>query len=297
MRVLLTGKNGQIGWELARLLPDWGETAATGRQELDLSNPDAIRETLRRMRPELIVNAAAYTDVNRAESEPEQAQALNATAVAVMAEEAKALDAALVHFSTDYVFDGLKSTGPYVEDDPTNPQSVYGSSKRDGEDALRQAGIPHLILRTSWVYGGRGKNFFLLVRKLAEERDTLTMVDDQTGAPSWCRSIAEATLQILNSWYPQGISRPDAQRTGTYHLSCAGQTTWYGFAKAILEGSKLAKPPRVVPIATSEFPTPAVRPPYSVLSNEKLERAFGVRLPSWQEALDLCLKSGVSQKE
>ena len=296
MRVLLTGKNGQIGWELARLLPDWGETVATGREDLDLSRPAAIRETVRRVRPDLIVNAAAYTDVNRAESEPERAQALNATAVAILAEEAKALGAALVHFSTDYVFDGLKSTGPYGENDSTNPQSVYGSSKRDGEDALRQAGIPHLILRTSWVYGGRGKNFFLLVRKLAEERDTLTMVDDQTGAPTWCRCIAEATLQILHGWYPDRSPRPDAERTGIYHLSCAGRTTWYGFANAILEGSHLSKPPRVVPIATSEFPTPAVRPPYSVLSNAKLERAFGVRLPSWQDALDRCLQTGVSQK-
>ena len=291
MRVLLTGKNGQIGWELARLLPPGPDLTATGREELDLSSPGSIRETVRRVRPDVIVNAAAYTDVNRAESEPERARALNADAVALLAGEAKSLGAAVIHFSTDYVFDGHKSTGPYAEDDATNPQSVYGSSKLSGENALMEAGIPHLILRTSWVYGGRGKNFFLLVRKLAGEREELTMVDDQTGAPTWCRSIAEATQAILNRWCATG--RADAAHSGIYHLSCGGQTTWYGFAQSIVQGSKLARPPRVAPIATAQFPTPATRPPYSVLSNDKLQRVFGVRLPSWQDALAECLKSGL----
>ncbi len=295
MRILLTGKTGQIGWELARLLPGFGELHATGRDELDLANPESIREAVRRFRPNLIVNAAAYTDVNRAESEPDRAQALNADAVAHLAAEAKTCGAALVQYSTDYVFDGLKTTGPYVEDDATGPRSVYGSSKLAGEAELRAAGIPHLILRTSWVYGGRGKNFFLLVRKLAAERDTLTMVDDQTGAPTWCRSIAEATLEILRRWVPPGTHEPDEERSGTYHLSCGGETTWFGFANAILEGSNLGNKPRVTPIATSEFPTPAVRPPYSVLSNEKLHRAFGVRLPHWRDALHRCLESGFAE--
>ena len=290
MRVLLTGKNGQIGWELARLLPQSAELFATGKEELDLLNREHIRETVGKIRPDLIVNAAAYTDVNRAESEPEQAKALNATAVAVLAEQAKALGAAMVHFSTDYVFDGLKNTGAYEESDLPNPQSVYGSTKLAGEDALQEAGIPFLILRTSWVYGGRGKNFFLLVRKLAQEREELTMVDDQTGAPTWCRSIAEATVALLSRWYPSSSSHPDSSLSGIYHLSCGGQTTWYGFAKAILEGSKLPKQPFVIPIATSQFPTPATRPPYSVLDNEKLHRVFGVRLPPWQDALQHGLK-------
>ena len=291
MRILLTGKTGQIGWELARRLPTCGELVAPGRQELDLAHPETVRETVRRVRPELIVNAAAYTDVNRAESEPEAAMALNADAVELLAEEARRLDAGLVHYSTDYVFDGETDAGPYREDDPPNPKNMYGKSKLAGEEILRASGLPFLILRTSAVYGVRGKNFLLLIRKLAREGKEMRIVDDQTTAPTWCGSIAEATVKILERWTGAPGGKPDAETSGVYHLSCAGETTWYGFAEAILKTMGSHNPPGIWPIPTTEFPSPAERPKYSVLSNEKLQRVFDVQLPHWEDALKQCLQA------
>ena len=223
-RILLTGKNGQVGWELQRTLAPLGEVVVLDRRQLDLSDPDQIRERVREISPDLIVNAAAYTAVDRAEAEPEPAMAVNGTAPGLLAEEAKRIGAAIIHYSTDYVFDGAKTT-PYTEEDAPNPLNVYGRTKLAGEQAVQAAGVPHLILRTSWVYGMRGKNFLLTILRLAREREELKIVDDQIGAPTWSRTIAEATAQILTSgaWPVSGAS-------GIYHLTASGSTSWYGFA-------------------------------------------------------------------
>lgn len=282
-KILLTGKNGQVGWELARTLATLGEVIAVERRIMDLSEPDSIRSAIRGIKPDLIVNAAAYTAVDQAESEPDLAMAINGVAPGVMAQEAKRLGAALVHFSTDYVFDGEKQ-GPYTEEDQPDPRSVYGKTKLAGERAVQQAGVPHLIFRTSWVYGARGRNFLLTMRHLARERDALRIVDDQIGAPTWSRMIAEATAQILAPM--THAPSPIAEAAGLYHLTCAGQTSWYGFAQAILGSRPCAD---LIPIPTSEYPLPAKRPANSVLCNAKLRRTFGLALPEWDKALALCL--------
>ncbi len=291
MKILLTGKNGQVGWELQRTLAPLGEVVAVDRQALDLANPDAIRALIREVKPALIVNPAAYTAVDKAESEPELAMAVNGIAPGVMAEEAKRLGAAMIHYSTDYVFDGSK-TSPYTEDDAPNPLNVYGRTKLAGEQAIQAAGISHLILRTSWVYGARGRNFLLTILRLAKERDELKIVDDQTGAPTWSRMIAEATAIILAKLpLPPGEGWGEGG-SGLYHLTAAGQTSWHGFAGAILESrarSTGVAGPRLIPIPTSAYPLPAPRPQYSVMANDKLQRAFGVALPAWQSGLGLCM--------
>jgi dTDP-4-dehydrorhamnose reductase len=286
MKILLTGKNGQVGWELERTLAPLGEVVAVNRQALDLADPDAIRALIRQVKPDLIVNPAAYTAVDRAESEPELAMAVNGVAPGIMAEEAKKLGAAMVHYSTDYVFDGGNVT-PYAETDVTSPNNVYGRTKLAGEQAIQAAGIPHLILRTSWVYGSRGRNFLLTILRLAQERDELKIVDDQIGAPTSSRMIAEATAQILaqTGGNPGGAS-------GIYQLTAAGQTSWYGFAAAILERrAKSTGVPgaRLIPIPTSDYPLPAPRPLYSVMANDKLRHAFGMAIPAWQTGLNLCM--------
>jgi dTDP-4-dehydrorhamnose reductase len=293
MKILLTGKNGQVGWELQRTLAPLGEIIAVDRQALDLTSPDAIRALIREVKPALIVNPAAYTAVDKAESEPEIAMAVNGIAPGIMAEEAKKLGAAMVHYSTDYVFDGSKAT-PYSEDDAPCPINVYGRTKLAGEQAIQAAGIPHLILRTSWVYGSRGKNFLLTVMRLAAERDELKIVDDQIGAPTSCRMIAEVTGQILAQCYSPLTPHPAplAPFSGLYHLTAAGQTSWHGFTAAILENhARLtgAPSPRLSPIPTSAYPLPAPRPHYSVMSNDRLQLTFGVAIPSWQNGLDLCM--------
>ncbi|MFM9912113.1 MAG: dTDP-4-dehydrorhamnose reductase [Methylophilaceae bacterium] len=281
MKTLLIGSNGQVGFELQRSLK--GEVIALNSQQLDLADTAAIRRTVSATKPNLIVNAAAYTAVDKAESEPELTFAINATAPQVLAEEAHKLNALLVHYSTDYVFDGSK-VGAYVETDPTNPQSVYGKSKLAGEQAIQAVGGHHLIFRTSWVYGTRGKNFLLTILRLAQERDHLRVVADQIGAPTWCRSIAEATASAVSKW--------DAEKSGLYHLSCGGQTSWHGFAQAILQ--KYPKPLKataddVETIATEQYPLPAKRPANSVLDNGKLQSVFYVGLPDWQQALLMTL--------
>lgn len=287
MKILLTGKSGQVGWELQRTLAPLGEVIAVNRQALDLANPDAIRALIRQVKPALIVNPAAHTAVDKAESEPELAMAVNGIAPGIMAEEAKKLGAAMVHYSTDYVFDGGKAT-PYTEVDAAHPINVYGRTKLAGEQAIEAAGIPYLIFRTSWVYGTRGRNFLHTILRLAQERDELKIVDDQVGAPTSSRMIAEATAQILAQ-----IRGNLGGASGLYHLTAAGQTSWYGFAAAILGSRARATGvvgSRLTPIPTSDYPLPAPRPMYSVMANDKLQRAFGVAIPAWQDGLNLCME-------
>ncbi len=283
-KILLTGKNGQVGWELQRTLATLGEVVAVDRQGMDLANPDSIRHCIREVKPDLIVNAAAYTAVDKAESEVGLAMAINGIAPGIMAEAAKKLGTLLVHYSTDYVFDGAKS-GPYTEDDQPNPLNAYGSSKLAGERAIAASGARYLIFRTSWVYGARGKNFLRTILRLAQERDELRIVDDQVGAPTWCRAIAEATAQVLACTQARAASDASA----TCHLSAAGSASWCGFAKAILEGS--GRSCKVVPIPSSEYPLPARRPANSVLSNARLNARFGITLPDWHEGLRECLSA------
>lgn len=291
MKILLTGRDGQVGWELQRTLAPLGEVVALGRAELNLAEPDAIRHAVRHVGPDLIVNAAAYTAVDKAEEERELAFAVNGMAPGVMAEEAKRLGAAIVHYSTEYIFDGTKNT-PYEEIDAPHPLNVYGESKLAGEQAVAASGAAQLTLRTSWVYGLRGRNFLRTIQRLANERDELRVVDDQVGAPTWSRAIAEATAAILAQCLHQdSVTGRLREQGGLYHLSCAGQTSWFGFASAIVAGPP--KPPRMTPITTAEYPLPAPRPAYSVLANARLARTFGIRLPTWDEALRLCLADAV----
>ena len=282
MRILVTGKTGQVGWELTRALLPLGEVVAPARAELDLARPESIRDAMSFIRPEIVVNAGAYTAVDKAESEPELAMAVNARAPGVLAEEARRIGAFMVHYSTDYVFDGAKASA-YDEDDEPNPLNVYGASKLAGERAVQDAGEWHLILRTSWVYGTRGKNFLLKILELAVERGELRVVDDQIGAPTWSRSIAEATARVLKMWI-------DGDHTeGLFHLTAGGATSWCRFAEAILRQGAIARAPRVVPIPSSEYPTTAKRPKNSVLSNKRFVDAFGFALEPWEEELDRAL--------
>ncbi len=288
-RILLIGKIGQVGWELRRTLAPMGDVVCVDFPEIDLASGDSIRRWVRETRPNIVINAAAYTAVDKAESEPEKANSINGVAPGIMAEEAKKLGALLVHYSTDYVFDGTKTT-PYVETDLPNPLGAYGRSKLAGDEAVRAAGGAHLILRLCWVYGARGQNFMLTMLRLAREREKLRIVADQTGCPTWSRMIAEATAQALR----QAIAAGDwAALTGTYHLAASGVTSWHGFAEAIVklipeEGKKCSE---VEAISTAEYPLPARRPPYSVLGCEKLERVFGLRLPQWEESLRQVLET------
>ena len=287
MKILITGRNGQVGWELQRALAPLGETVAVDRAQLNLADVDSIRQAVRHIGPDLIVNAGAYTAVDKAEEDRDLAMAVNGVAPGVLAEEAKRIGAALIHYSTDYVFDGSKGS-PYEEIDGTNPESAYGASKLAGEKAVAAVGAPHLTLRTSWVYGARGKNFLLTMLRLAGEREELRVVDDQTGAPTWSRMIAAATAAIVAQGRAHGgVAAMLAERGGLYHLTAAGQTTWFGFASAIV--AHALKQPRMTPIATAEYPLPAKRPAYSVMSSARLERTFGIALPDWRASLDLCL--------
>jgi dTDP-4-dehydrorhamnose reductase len=268
--------------------------------EIDLADVGAARRLVREARPEIIVNAAAYTAVDRAESEPDQAMAVNGIAPGILAEEARALGACLVHFSTDYVFDGEKRD-PYVETDRPNPLNVYGKTKLAGEQAIRDVGGAHLILRTSWVYGARGHNFLLTIRRLAREREALRVVGDQVGSPTWCRFLAEATTQIIRSLLERGSDATALgmrEGYGVYNLSAEGQTSWRGFAKAILETDPartdiLAR--EVVAITSAEHPTLARRPRNSVLSKQKVRNAFGLEVPSWEEQLARCWEAMIKE--
>ena len=284
MRALVTGASGQVGADVARLLEGRAEVAARTRASLDLEKPDEIRSAVREVRPDVIVNAAAYTAVDRAESDEDRARAVNGVAPGILAEEAKRAGALLIHYSTDYVFDG-ELDRPYMETDATNPLSAYGRTKLEGERAVTAAGGRYLILRTSWVYAPHGRNFMLTMLRLAAERHELRIVDDQRGAPTTSLQLARATVDLS-----------DAQRehAGIYHATAAGETTWFGFAAAIFEGRK-RKPgntlrmPKLVPISTADYPTPAKRPKNSVLSNAKLENVFGIRVGDWREGLEEAL--------
>ena len=280
MRILLTGRNGQVGWELERTLGPLGEVIAFDRAGLDLAKPDEIVARVREVKPDVIVNPAAYTAVDKAESEPDLAMAINGTAPGILAEEAKRLGALLVHYSTDYIFDGEKE-GPHVETDAPNPLSVYGTSKLAGERAIAASGADHLIFRTSWVYASRGKNFLLTILRLAREKPELRVVADQYGAPTWARDIATATALVLGR-RPAGADIP----SGIYHLTAAGRTTWHGFARKIVELVALSTP--VVPITTADYPTAAKRPMNSVLDGTRLQQAFRIGLPVWGHSVELC---------
>ena len=291
-KILLTGKNGQVGWELQRTLAPLGQVMALDVAGLDLTNPDAIRQTVRSIKPDIIVNPAAYTAVDRAESEPELAMAINGVAPGIFAEEAKKLDALLVHYSTDYIFDGRKDS-PYVETDEPNPLSVYGKTKLAGEQAIRASGANHLIFRTSWVYGVRGKNFLLTMLRLAQERSELRIVDDQIGAPTWSRSLGEISALVLAQLCAPGADKQAIEHVaGTYHLTSSGSVSWCGFAAEILRLVKVQPMPRLVPITTPEYPTPAARPMNSVLLNDKLTRTFGLAAGDWNSNLRLCMQEG-----
>ena len=296
MRILLTGKNGQVGGELQHILSELGETTATSRSELDLSDPDQIRNTVRHFRPELIVNAGAYTAVDKAESEPEIARAVNGIAPGILAEEARTAGAVLIHYSTDYVYGGEARAKPYLETDSTDPVSVYGKTKLEGDLAIEKSGVPHLIFRTSWIYGREGKNFLRTILRLAGGQEELRVVDDQIGTPTWCRSIAESTGQIVVQLLKRGDgSFPEtvAEVSGVYHMTCGGRTSWHGFARSILGLADPKPQPQLVGIPTKDYPAPAGRPAYSVLSNAKLKATFGIALPDWEEALRYCLRSDV----
>ena len=285
-KILIFGRVGQVGWELRHKLACLGQVISAGLPEVDFSKPDTIRAAIRAAEPTVIVNAAAYTAVDKAETAPEAAWVINATGPGVIAEEAKQLGALLVHYSTDYVYDGSKQ-GPWVETDATGPLNVYGQTKLAGDEAIAAVGGDYLILRTSWVYGARGANFLLTMLRLAKEKPELRIVDDQTGSPTTSECIAQATANILAQVV--GPGRGLDGRSGVYHLTNSGATTWFGFAKEFLRRQENC--PKLTPITTSEYPVPAKRPVNSVLHCQKLAETFGVRMPSWKDALDLALET------
>lgn len=293
MRILLTGGSGQLGGELVRALAGLGSVAAPSREELDLARPESVRRAVRALRPALVVNAAAYTDVERAEDDGDLAMAVNGVAPGVLAEEAAAVGAGIVHFSTDYVFDGTKPD-PYTEEDPPAPCNVYGETKLRGEEAVRGAGAAYLIFRVSWLYGLRRRNFLISMIGLFRRRREVTVVDDQIGTPTWCRSVAGAAAEILERLGPGG-GGAIGEASGVYHLAASGSTSWYGFAEAILE--RLRRPNqgrslevrRLRPIPSSAYPTRARRPPNSALSSGRAAETFGVAIPRWDIDLDSCM--------
>jgi len=283
MKILLIGKNGQVGWELRRTLAPLAEVVAVDYPEINLTDTPALRQFVAGTRPAVVVNAAAYTAVDKAETETELCRQVNAVAPGVLAEEAKKIGALMVHYSTDCVFDGAK-TSPYVETDAPNPLGAYGRSKLEGDRAVKASGANHLIFRLCWVYGARGQNFMLTMQRLAREREKLRVVGDQFGCPTWSRMIAETTALALK----QVLAGADCSVfNGEYHLAASGQTNWHGFASRIIELMPEAerKCRAMEKITTPEYPTPARRPAYSVLDCGKLRKTFGLRLPDWEASL------------
>jgi dTDP-4-dehydrorhamnose reductase len=305
LRVLITGANGQVGWHLQRILAPMGEILAIDVEEVDLTDLKAVATTVHEFSPDIVANAAAYTAVDKAESEPDLARAINVAAPAQIAAECVRRNALMVHYSTDYVYDGSKS-GPYEENDATGPLSVYGQTKLEGDQAIIASGCAHIILRTTWVYDIRGKNFLRTVLRLAREKEELRMVGDQYGAPTWARGLAQVTGTILARLLERA-GKTGAWESGLYHVTAGGRTSWAGFAQAILEeyeslldwpaetgefgGPLRAK--RVVPITTEQYQTPARRPHNSVLSNAKVQAAFGVALPDWRSQLRLAMQDAI----
>ncbi|MES2179176.1 MAG: dTDP-4-dehydrorhamnose reductase [Gemmatimonadota bacterium] len=293
LTILVTGGTGQVGHELIRELGAVGTVLAPSRRELDLASTDSIRDCVRHLRPTLIVNAGAFTAVDAAEDDESTARRVNTDAPAILAEEGLRLGAAMIHYSTDYVFDGSKGA-PYTEDDPTNPRSVYGVTKRDGELAVAASGAPYLVLRTSWVYGLRGRNFLTSIFQQAREREELRVVRDQVGTPTWSRMIAMTTARIVTRGVANGLIQYIAANKGIYHLASADGTSRHGFAEAALALDPQRQAGRrvsVLPILTSEYPTRAPRPANSSLDVSRLSRTFGLRLPGWREQLRLALTS------
>ena len=292
-RILLTGVSGQVGGDILPMLKPFGKVIAPLRSELDLTNASAIRKLIRELQPDWIINPAAYTAVDKAESEPELAYAVNADAPRAMGEAAAELSIPVIHFSTDYVYDG-SGNRPWVESDPVAPLGVYGASKLAGEQALAASGAPHLIFRTSWVYSSRGKNFFLTILRLAQEKEELRIVDDQHGAPTWSRDLARLTVQVMQTVSERsagvGSSIADVVREaqGVYHAADSGETTWFGFAREFLrifaEGRPNVKLARLVPISSTEYPTPARRPSNSRLDCSRLKNVFRIAMPAWQDS-------------
>lgn len=288
MRILLLGKNGQVGWELQRSLAPLGELIALGSdsRELcgDLTKLDALAETVRLVKPDIIVNAAAHTAVDKAESEPELARTINALAPAMLAAEAKRANAWLIHYSTDYVFDG-SGTKPWLESDATGPLSVYGATKLEGEQLIQQSDCKHLIFRTSWVYGARGGNFAKTMLRLAQERDSLNVINDQIGAPTGADLLADITAHAIRT------AQQKADVSGLYHLVAGGETSWHGYASFVLGLAQRAEiqlkvaPEAIQPVPSSAFPTPAKRPHNSRMDTTKLQRTFNLYLPQWQAGL------------
>ena len=290
MKILITGKNGQVGHALVRSLAGLGEIIALDRAALDLCQTDTLRQVVRQIKPTLIINAAAYTAVDQAEQDEAAAMRINGQAPGVLAEEASRLGAALIHYSTDYVFDGSNMV-PWTEADMPAPLSVYGRSKLAGEQAITAVGGPHLILRTSWVYGAYGKNFYLTMLKLAETRPELRIVADQHGAPTWSRTIADATAHVVRQ---VGQAEQMAALSGLYHLSAGGHTTWFGFAQKIFAHAAVRHKPQLHAITTADYPLPAQRPAYSVLNTTKFQQTF-CRLPQWDDALAQCQQAHWAQ--
>jgi dTDP-4-dehydrorhamnose reductase len=305
LRLLVTGANGQVGWHLQRALAPLGELLAIDVEQVDLTDLDAITRAVREFAPNIVANAAAYTAVDKAESEPDLAHAINVAAPARIAEECARSGALLIHYSTDYVYDGTKS-GVYGESDATGPLSVYGRTKLDGDQAIIASGCAHVILRTTWVYDIRGKNFLRTVLRLAREKEELRMINDQFGAPTWARGLAEATTIILaKSLERRAVS--GVWNSGLFHLTAAGRTSWAGFAQAILEdyeallawpadtgefGGPL-KAKRVVEITSEQYLTPARRPRNSVLSNANVQAEFGIVMPDWRSQLRLAMQDAI----
>ncbi|MCK4787834.1 MAG: dTDP-4-dehydrorhamnose reductase [Desulfobacteraceae bacterium] len=290
--MLITGKNGQVGWELQRSLLPLGHIVALDRHTLDLANDASISQVVRQIKPDVIVNAAAYTTVDKAEEDQDLAMQINGIAPGVLAEEAKQLRALLIHYSTDYVFDGTKQT-PYIETDETKPINIYGSSKLAGELAIQAIVADHVILRTSWVYASRGNNFLLTMLKLMQERENLRIIADQTGTPTWARLIAETTAQIVKQSLME--RQQETFQSGLYHLTSTGKTTWHGFAEKIKEIAHkqnkrdVMKIQNVAPISTAEYPTLAKRPQNSCMITNKLQQKYNLTMPSWDTALELCM--------
>jgi len=291
-RILIVGAGGQVGLELQRSFRDFGEVTAVGRQEVDLAIPDRIRDLVRRVKPQVLLNAAAYTAVDRAESEPDLAMAINAHAPRVLAEEALRINSLLVHYSTDYVFDG-EGREPWRETDHTNPQNVYGASKVAGENAIVQTGGNYIIFRTSWVYGPHGSNFLLTMLRLARQRNQISVVNDQFGSPTTSIELANATCAVVRGVLAGRFGETN-NWAGLYHMTCSGAVSWFGFAEAIFErAGKLldGKVLALIPIAAEDYPTPAKRPHNSVLSNSKLRNRLNVWLSPWEAALDRVIQA------
>ena len=292
MKIMLTGNSGQVGWELNRSLLPLGEIIALDRTQCDLSKPETLPSLVQEIKPDVIINAAAYTAVDKAESEEDLATTINGISPGVLAEEAKKLGALLVHYSTDYVFDGTKDT-PYTEEDTPNPISAYGRSKLKGEQAIQMVNPDYLIFRTSWVYSARGNNFLRTILRLAKEKEELRVVADQVGAPTWARLIAETTniciFQVLNERYSGSF------KSGICNLVSSGQTNWFDFAKKIIEAvsESLDHVPKVIPIGSEDYKTLAVRPLYSKLDTSNMFAKFSVQIPDWHYSLILCLKENL----